>query len=270
MNTVSGAMAMRLRPYRRSAEATRLSTTPEMCWTSRRVAWKALFAVSVESSSTIPRIPRSSTASWLSTTMAQAPIPISVPWRRRSNGSAASSTLSSVATAPVARKPEPIHSIRLSLEGLSPPDHDDAPAAAGADPVLGEGHALGRRRTGGVDMGVRAAGPDELRELAVAHGEDAEEEATVEDVGIGGDLLVQLADPPLDLAERLGIPGDLAQILQGLPLGDTALVGVVPAGLVREAVEAGKALAKMTPVSSRSGSGRSHRSGRYLPVVVLR
>ena len=118
--------------------------------------------------------------------------------------------------------------------------HDDAPAASGADPVLGESHTLGRRRTGGVDVGVRAAGPYELRELAVAHGENAEEKAAVEDVGIGGNLLVQLADAPLDLAERLGIPGDLAQILQGLPLGDAALVGVVPPGLVREAVEAGE------------------------------
>ena len=46
-------------------------------------------------------------------------MPMSVPWRRRSNGSAASSTRSSVAPAPLAMKPAPIHSIRASLVTLS-------------------------------------------------------------------------------------------------------------------------------------------------------
>ena len=66
-------------------------------------------------------MPRSATASWLSTTSAQAPMPRSVPCRRRSNGSAASLTLSSVAAAPVARKPAPTQPISFSLVTLSAP-----------------------------------------------------------------------------------------------------------------------------------------------------
>ena len=41
-------------------------------------------------------------------------MPMIMPWRRWSNGSAASSTTSSVAAAPVARKPEPIQGIIVS------------------------------------------------------------------------------------------------------------------------------------------------------------
>ena len=121
MNTVSGAMWYRLMPKRRSADAMRLSIVWVTWATSRRVAWNALFRTSLVNNSTTPRIPRSATASWLSTTSAQAPIPSSVPWRRRSNGSAASLTLSSVAAAPVARKPAPIHPSSFSLVVLSAP-----------------------------------------------------------------------------------------------------------------------------------------------------
>ena len=56
--------------------------------------------------SILPRTPRCAAASADSTTMEAAPIPRIIPWRRRSNGVAASSTESSVAAAPEARKPE--------------------------------------------------------------------------------------------------------------------------------------------------------------------
>ena len=55
-----------------------------------------------------------------STTIAAAPMPRIIPCRRRSKGSAASSTLSSVAAAPTARKPEPIHCSIPSLVTSSP------------------------------------------------------------------------------------------------------------------------------------------------------
>ena len=42
-------------------------------------------------------------------------MPRTSPWRRRSKGRAASSARSSVAAAPLAKKPDPIHSIILSL-----------------------------------------------------------------------------------------------------------------------------------------------------------
>ncbi len=83
--------------------------------TSRRVPWKALFAVTAASTSQIGCRPRSRTASADSTTNAAAPIPTTMPWRRRSNGVATSATTSSVAAAPEARKPEPTQGSRTSL-----------------------------------------------------------------------------------------------------------------------------------------------------------
>ena len=79
-------------PLRASACATSSSITWPMCCTSRRVPWKALLAVTVLSTSQIGRMPRSRAASALSTTRAAAPMPMIMPWRRRSKGSAASST----------------------------------------------------------------------------------------------------------------------------------------------------------------------------------
>ncbi len=121
INTVCGAIAYRFKPKRRSAEVTRLFITRLMCSTSRRVPWKALLLVSLLSNSTMPRIPRSRTASSLSTTRAQAPMPKIVPCRRLSKGKAAWSTRSSVVAAPTARKPAPTQSIRLSPVTLSAP-----------------------------------------------------------------------------------------------------------------------------------------------------
>ncbi len=121
MKTVCGAMAWRLRPKRRSPAATRFSMTMAMWFTSSRVPWKALLLVSLLSNSTMPRMPRSRTASSLSTMRAQAPMPMIVPWRRLSKGRAASATWSLVVAAPTDRKPAPTHSIRWSPVTSSPP-----------------------------------------------------------------------------------------------------------------------------------------------------
>ena len=86
--------------------------TSQMCCTSRREPWKALFAVTVARASAIGCRPRSRAASADSTTKDAAPAPTTMPWRRRSNGVAASSTRSSVAAAPEARKPAVTHGIR--------------------------------------------------------------------------------------------------------------------------------------------------------------
>ena len=88
--------------------------TPLMWSTSRRVPWKALLAVIVPSTSAIGWMPRSAAASAVSTTIAAAPAPMSIPCRRASNGVAASSTFSSVAAAPVAMKPEVTHGMKFS------------------------------------------------------------------------------------------------------------------------------------------------------------
>ena len=88
--------------------------TSQMCWTSRREPWNALFAVTVASASAMGWMPRSRAASADSTTNAAAPAPTTMPCRRRSNGVAASSTRSSVAAAPDARKPAVTHGSRCS------------------------------------------------------------------------------------------------------------------------------------------------------------
>ena len=95
--------------------------TCEMWETSRRVPWKALLAVTAERTRQAGVMPRSRAASALSTTRPTAPMPMSIPWRRRSNGRAASSTFSSRAAAPEATKPAPIHSMRWSDVASSAP-----------------------------------------------------------------------------------------------------------------------------------------------------
>ena len=74
-----GAISWREMPLRDSALATSFSITWLMCSTSRRVPWKALFAVTALSTSQIGRMPRSRAASALSTTSAAAPIPMIMP-----------------------------------------------------------------------------------------------------------------------------------------------------------------------------------------------
>ena len=175
--------------------------TCAMWFTSRRVPWKALLPATEERSRQIGVTPRSRAASALSTTRAAAPMPMTMPCRRRSNGRAASSTFSSSAAAPEATNPAPIHSIMWSERGVVGRDDQDATAAACADPVLGEAHGKTHRAAGRVDLSVRAARADELGELRVPHREDPEEEAAIEGVGRlleelpeGGDLLVDVGE----------------------------------------------------------------------------
>ncbi len=113
MNIVSGAMACRSRPHC-SAWLITVSMTPLMCSMLSRVPWKALLAATAASTSQIGAMPRSRAAAADSTTKAAAPEPMIMPCRRRSNGVAASSTRASVAAAPLARKPEPIHGMSAS------------------------------------------------------------------------------------------------------------------------------------------------------------
>ena len=165
---------------------------------------------------------------------------MSVPWRRRSNGSAASSTRSSVAAGPAREEARPDPLDQGVARDVVGGDHDHAPAAARPDPVLGEGDARRRRGAGHVDVGVRPAGADVLGELAVAHGEDAEQEAPVEGVGLLREERVDLGDPPRDLRAGARLPRRLEQLLELPLLRPPALERVVALRLVGEAVEAGE------------------------------
>ena len=167
-------------------------------------------------------------------------MPMSVPWRRRSNGSAASSTRSSVAPAPLAMKPGPDPLDQGVARDVVAGHHDHAPAATRPDPVLGESDAGRRRGAGHVDVGVRPAGADVLGELAVAHREDAEQEAPVELVGLLLEEHVDLRDPPRDLRPGPRLPDRLQQLLELPLLRPPALERVVALRLVGEAVEAGE------------------------------
>ncbi len=115
---------------------------------------------------------------------------------------------------------------------------DDHRAAAppGADPVGGQREGLGGRRAGGVDLGVGAARADGFGELRVAHGEDLEEEAAIERVGLAGqrrfepgELAVELlgeraARPLAQAAEQLDLVAARAVALEALDLADHLVV----------------------------------------------
>ncbi len=74
-------------------------------------------------------------------------------------------------------------------------DDNHPPATAAADPVLGDGDGLSGAGAGGIDLRVRPSGADELGELAMAHAENTEEEAAIEEVRLGFQLLAQHGDP---------------------------------------------------------------------------
>ena len=116
-------------------------------------------------------------------------------------------------------------------------DHDDAPAPAGADPVLGHGKSHASRGAGRVHRGVGSARTDVLRELAVSHGQHSEQEPPVEAIGLGGDEVAQLLAPARELVERRPIRGQPPHALERLELSEPAFVRVVAAQLLGEAVE---------------------------------
>ena len=97
--------------------------------------------------------------------------------------------------------------------GADPAEHDvrgcvvggddhHAPAAPGADPVLGQRDGLRRARARGVDLGVGPARADQLGELRVAHREHPEDEPAVEGVGLLVELVAHVVDAPVDLGEH--------------------------------------------------------------------
>ena len=126
--------------------------------TSSRVPWKALLAVTVPSTSQIGWMPRSRAASADSTTKPRRPCPMIMPCRRRSNGSGG--VLDRVVGGGGAGGEEAdADPLASGVAGdVVGGDHDDAAAAAGADPVLGQRERLGRARAGRVDLRVRARG----------------------------------------------------------------------------------------------------------------
>ncbi len=124
-------------------------------------------------------------------------------------------------------------------------DHDHALGAPGADPVLGERHRLGGAGTGRVDVGVGSAGPDQLGELRVAHGQDAEQEAPVEGVGLAFEGGLELVDLIVEIGQhaqraRHGLAGARAQPLEERELLAAGAIDVEAGEVGREGVVTGK------------------------------
>src|SRR5450759_5624936 len=206
------------RTPRASAWLTTFSMTPQMCSTSSRLPWKALLAVTVPRISAIGWMPRSRAASAASTTSAAAPIPMIMPCRRLSNGSAAFSTTSSVAAAPEARKPEPIHSIRCSEVASSP-----------------EMTMTRRQRPALIQSCAIAIAQDWInagrcRRVIVISGDDATSEHLMEWIGSG--FLASGAAATDDVVENAALPFDNRR--HGM------IIGMGAAALVVEAAEAAR------------------------------
>ncbi len=158
---------------------------------------------------------------------------------------AASSTTSSVAAAPAGQEAgaEPFDQVVGS--DVVRRDDDHAAAAAGADPVLRQRNGLGGAGAGGVDLRVRTAGADELGELRMPHGQDAEQEAPVErrtapsrwpraTPPCAGRVPVPSLEWPFVSATRLRRSSSIANCSR------RRAVGVVARHLVGERVEAGE------------------------------
>ena len=140
---------------------------------------------------------------------------------------------------------DPLH--HVVGRGVVGRDDQDAAAAAGADPVLGEARGKPHRAAGRVDLRVRAARADQLGELRVPHREDPEEEAAIEGVVLlleelpeGGDLLVDVGeglrgDAPGGEggAERLQLGEALAALVVDVVALDALGEGVVARGKPR-------------------------------------
>ena len=159
-------------------------------------------------------------------------MPRIIPWRRLSNGSAASSTTSSVAAAPVARKPAPIHSSSVSEVTSSAatittrrqrPARIQSSASATAWVVLAQA---------ALTCVFGPARADELGELRVAHRQDAEQEAAVELERLGLELAASIspirrsisaaASPPSSVGDADGAQRRPARCAAD-PVGDVAL-----------------------------------------------
>ena len=123
-------------------------------------------------------------------------------------------------------------------------DDDHPPAAAGADPVLGERDRLRGARARGVDLGVGAAGPDQLGELRVPHREHTEQEPAVEQVRVHLELVLHVVNATVDLrhgtAGRVGLGHAGTHGLQLVELQPAGSVLLVAAHLVGELLEPGE------------------------------
>ena len=153
-------------------------------------------------------------------------------------------------------------------------DDDHAAAAPGADPVLGQAHRLGGARAGRVHLGVGPAGADVLGELRVAHGEDAEEEAAIEDEAVlVEERSVSWIRRSSSARAAAGVPlspSRDAQVPEHGELVPAAAVHVVSRQLLGEGVEAGEG-ARRRSRPCRPAARREATSGRAasVPRVVV-
>ena len=125
--------------------------------------------------------------------------------------------------------------------------HNHAAAATIANPVFGHSHGLGGGGAGGVDVRVGSACADVLGKLAVAHGQNAEDEAAVKLIGVAPQFIAQVRQTAVNLAERTGVGCVAAQFLQRGHLRAQVVPPIETAELVGHAVAAWEGAGKDNP-----------------------
>jgi hypothetical protein len=125
-------------------------------------------------------------------------------------------------------------------------------------------------------VGVGPARADVLGELAVAHREHPEEEASIEGVRLARQLLLDVREAPVDLAQGVGISHVAPQVLERVAQRPPRLVRVVALEFVGEAVEAreGRGEDDARLVAQRLGQqpalGQELAGGRLAPALEER
>ncbi len=165
-----------------------------MCWTSRRVPWNALLAVTALSTSQMGWIPRSRAASALSTTRRRRAHAHdqAVPPAIEGSGGLFDDFICGGRSAGQEAGAKPADQM---IGGDIVCRDDDHPAAtSGADPVLRQADGMTGGCARGVDLRVGSAGADELGELRMSHRQGLEQEAAIEDVRVLLNLRAQILD----------------------------------------------------------------------------
>ncbi len=202
-------------------------------------------------------------------------MPMIIPWRRWSNGSAASSTTSSVAAAPVARKPAPIQPIIVSEVASSAatittrrqrPARIQSSASATAWVVLAQAQLI-------CVFGPRAPISSANWEWPIESTRNRKRRSNA--YGSCSSWCCEVVDAALHLGEydRVGalvVEHPRPQRLERRHALAAHAVGrcIATTSSVISS-RPGNAEAKMTPVSSRSSSGSDQRSGSCVPLVVV-
>ena len=115
-------------------------------------------------------------------------------------------------------------------------DHDTSTSSA-ANPIFGDRNGLSRPRTGCIDLCIRTSSSDELAELAVSHGQYAEQKPPVEAIGLQLELSTQRRCSPRELPLSGRLMADLSKLLELVESLTSSDPGVIPLELVGKSIQ---------------------------------